>query len=907
MVPGKLVPTIKPGPGKGKKKARVVACGNFTNKDAQDDLYASTGDAVVLRILMKKASEEGWRGASLDVKTAFLNTPWDDMGVSVRPPNILIKMGLVEEDTLWLPTKALYGFRKSPRLWGNHRDEVLRKMRIGPAHRRCRLTQFQAEPNLWKIQDEKEEALEEGSSAMRGLIMVYVDDVFAVGEEEAIKDLIEGIQKEWQTSQPEWVSEEPVRFLGIEIKEVKSEDETGWVATQHNYTRDLLKRNLGSEEEAWKKRKIPMTKDSTPEVEEDPTKDQIREAQRVTGELIWLVTRTRPDLMFVVSRMASQVLRSPCWVREMANQVWGYLNSTLQEGIIYRGGPRMNPWEEMSGIQTYADASFSPGGEESHGAVVVMLRGAPLIWRSSKQGSVTLSTAEAELNELIEGLMMGESVAAIMEEMEPGILKMMISDSQAAVNICLAEGGSWRTRHLRLRASHARQRFVTDWVLQHKPGEEMVADIGTKALASTRLEALKEMIGMVGVSSKIVEEKKEGEVEEKRGMRRDPEEVESLLRMVVLMAAVKGVKGQGREERDFGWFWLLAAWAGLMMLIGMCVTLRWVIGRCRMMIGEKRGREPEEEPEREVEDQREDLRRRRPAFLGSPVPTPSPQTSGQIPEVLTHPAQQRSEVDLSGSGRTPERRPESHSGTSSSRRDDTPTQRTTAARSSGSNGQGWPQVPPFPQLTSASASMVENEDGDYVPLDDGTMTWWGGMSIQHPPDLHPDDIPAGKGEPHPVYFQRGAGRGRGKGENGKEKGKGKALSDSEPSSPHGTGSGSYVGGKGHGSSFKGSPGSSSTTTTGGPQQPPTSDGGNAPGWRVYITRWGARYHTSPRCQSLYRTRDVVGSRKCPMCGTEDLAPNRVSATGPGSVVHEDITCPALPRNRNSYPRCTLCG
>ena len=46
VVPGKLVTVIKPAPEGGKKKARIVACGNFTAKDAQDELYASTGDAV---------------------------------------------------------------------------------------------------------------------------------------------------------------------------------------------------------------------------------------------------------------------------------------------------------------------------------------------------------------------------------------------------------------------------------------------------------------------------------------------------------------------------------------------------------------------------------------------------------------------------------------------------------------------------------------------------------------------------------------------------------------------------------------------------------------------------------------------------------------------------------------------
>ena len=129
----------------------------------------------------------------------------------------------------------------------------------------------------------------------------------------------------------------------------------------------------------------------------------------------------------------------------------------------------LNHGKREEGLEAFADASFSPGGEESHGSVVISLRGGPLVWRSSRQSTVTLSTAEAELNEMIEGLMLGESVAAVVEELEPQVAKVMVSDSQAAVNIVQAEGGSWRTRHLRLRAAHAKQRFTKgDWVLQHR-------------------------------------------------------------------------------------------------------------------------------------------------------------------------------------------------------------------------------------------------------------------------------------------------------------------------------------------------------------------------------------------------------------------------------------------------------
>ena len=298
-------------------------------------------------------------------------------------------------------------------------------------------------------------------------------------------------------------------------------------------------------------------------------------------------------------------------------------------------------------------------------------------------------------------------MSAIMEEMEPGILKMMISDSQAAVNICLAEGGSWRTRHLRLRASHARQRFMTDWVLQHKPGEEMIADIGTKALASNRLGALKEMIDMIRVDQKEEEERREAEIEEtKRESRGNPEEVESLLRMVVLMAVVKGAKGQGRrDEGDFGWLWVVVAWAGLMMVVGICATLRWILGRCRGMLGEKREREPEAEPEREVEERRDELRRRRPVFLGSPVPDPSITTSGQPPAEPSQPMQHQQQSGSRGPQRTPERRPESHAGGSSLSRDSTPMSRSVGFKSGRSQWRRWSGV-----ATSTSVSA----DGIYV-------------------------------------------------------------------------------------------------------------------------------------------------------------------------------------------------
>ena len=705
VVPGKLVPTIKPGAGGGKKKARIVACGNFTNRDAQEHLYASTGDAVVLRIMMKLASENTWEGVSLDVKTAFLNAPWEDLDVLVRPPSLVVKMGLVESDTLWLPTKALYGFRKSPRLWGMHRDAILRSKRFEVGGREFEMVQFTSEPNLWKVQEVGLDEWSAEEKKPRALMMVYVDDVFAVGELELLKGAVACIQGEWKTSDPEWVSEKPVRFLGMEIQRVESkEDSEGkvWRASQVNYTKDLLRRNLGEDEKKWPKRKIPMTRDTPAEAENQPTPEGVREAQRVTGELLWLVTRTRPDLMFPIAKMSAKVLHNPVWVREAAQQVWGYLANTEEEGIVYRPSEEMKPWEEGSGLQAFSDASFSPGGEESHGSVVITLRGGLLVWRSAKQSMVTLSTAEAELNEVIEGLMLGESVAAILEEMDQTLRKEMISDSQAAVNICLAEGGSWRTRHLRLRASHARQRFVKgDWVLKHCPGEEMLADIGTKPLAATRLSYLKGLLGMS--EEKVKEEKKEDQEKVTQEQKRNEEpkrseeipQVEMMLKMVVLLASIGGVRGQ-REEEEIRGLLVVATGMVILVVIGLIVVVRWVVGSLRKMMGRKGRREPEEEPTQgEDENQVEDtaVRRRTIPTLQSredtPLPSPVPQTgSTGRPTFLPSPPSRTPEDGRPGSSQDTDR-------------------------------QRMPEMPPFPGNPPGPSFQAQ------------------------PPDEEPEDLPGG--------------------------------------------------------------------------------------------------------------------------------------------------------------------
>ena len=285
VLPSKLVLTLKPSPDSpgGKRKVRLVACGNYQEgENDPSELYAGGATAVSLRAALSAASQMKWFGRILDIKTAFLNAPMvseqqrileEVQGIKkkrpvIRPPGVLLSSGFVKPNTFWEADKALYGYRKSPRLWGDYRDQVVATMKIPFKNGCLRLHQMVSEPNLWRVvyvQDE--ETGETGEMEFVGMMLVYVDDILILGDMTVIDSVTEALQNQWETSQPEdVVSEKGVRFLGTEVWR---SEEGIWATTQSHYTTDLLVRNLGPDQESWEKKRVPIVKE--PVVSENPS------------------------------------------------------------------------------------------------------------------------------------------------------------------------------------------------------------------------------------------------------------------------------------------------------------------------------------------------------------------------------------------------------------------------------------------------------------------------------------------------------------------------------------------------------------------------------------------------------------------------------------------------------------
>ena len=149
-------------------------------------------------------------------------------------------------------------------------------------------------------------------------------------------------------------------------------------------------------------------------------------------------------------------------------------------------------------IEGVSDASFAPSSEWSQQAVMLFVMGGLVAWSSHRQAFVTMSTAESELVAICELTTCMRSIEELVAELTlfskakaNDVIKVVYTDSQAALSVCKSAAGCWRTRHLRIRGSLVRELLeLPSWSAHHVDGRIMIADLGTKALPADRFNQL---------------------------------------------------------------------------------------------------------------------------------------------------------------------------------------------------------------------------------------------------------------------------------------------------------------------------------------------------------------------------------------------------------------------------------
>ena len=486
VIPGKAVCTVKPA-DPYKRKFRIVSCGNFASSTLEANVYAGGAGAESLRTLLVHAAQRNRRCYGLDIKSAFLLAPIPS-GVTKRyamkPPRVLVELGLCEQDEIWMIDRALYGFRESPKWWSDHRDRILAIASWMTPFGEVHLKQFTSEGNIWAIRTK--------DGVCKGHVLVYVDDILVLSDPVLAESFISWIRQRWEcTGLKEATTTEPLRFLGVDIYSVENSagEIVGFNLGQESYIDELLRSH---NTRPTVRATAPVPKEwvrDLPEIEEF-TESELRAGQSITGELLWLAQRTRIDIGFCVGLMASWVSRFPRQVTKVGSRVLEYLANTKGYRLSLVPG-------RTDGLRIYTDASFAPFGSHSISGIVLQYHECTVVWKSKRQSLVTLSTAESELCAGCEGVTLAQSLEALIAELEESSsCKNLMVDNTAAVT--LAEGGgSVRTRHLRVRAAFLHDmRERGELSVSHCPGDVQLADCLTKALLKSRLEDLNRLVGL---------------------------------------------------------------------------------------------------------------------------------------------------------------------------------------------------------------------------------------------------------------------------------------------------------------------------------------------------------------------------------------------------------------------------
>ena len=562
IVPCKGVYTVKPDKSElgYRRKTRFVACGNHVPEGEGDfDLFATGVDATSLRTMLAVNARKPWRTGTTDVRQAFVLAKWRGDPVAMEPPGIALELGLATPGDMWYVEQAIYGLRESPALWSQFRDEQMRMarwtMEVEGENVTMMIEQMITDNQIWKIVRE-----DQPQGEVYGHIMVYIDDLLIHAAEQAMHGFFQWVSKKWEVDALDILDyDHPIRFLGMELHRVKN----GIELSQEGFIGEVLRAHHhkgGRSHSQGPKETLLLTDEEEQALiqaeptQRDPKDPAVKEAQRRVGELLWLMGRTRPDIQHTESIMAARLLRCPEMVNKIGERLLDYLNETKH----YRLAFTQDEEDVVRGLDIFTDSSFAPSGGRSQGAAAVFYGNNPLVWRSGRQQLTTLSTAESELVESVEGTLLGLSTRGLLTELMGEQLHMTLwVDNSAAVSLLTTSSGSWRTRHLRLRSNWVREMAAKKEIsIKYIPGERQKADLGTKPFTRERLRQLVDMWN----------------IKDRRAVVRSirPQEEKSWLWKLLLLCQICGTKAQELElQTEVPWDLLLAVIVLAVAVIGL--------------------------------------------------------------------------------------------------------------------------------------------------------------------------------------------------------------------------------------------------------------------------------------------------------------------------------------------------
>ena len=278
------------------------------------------------------------------------------------------------------------------------------------------------------------------------------------------------------------------------------------------------------------------------------------------------------DVSFTIKELASSMSAPTTGSLKKLGKLVGYLKGTMGQYSLL---PYPDPGHGHSTrstttgwlLETFTNSDWS--GAKGHrrftSAAIHMLNGAVTLASSRGQKSVSLSSAEAELNALVSGAADGIYLRRCLEFLvEEEVMHYCLVDNSAALHLCHRKGPG-KLRHI---AGHVL--WIQDMVAQG--GLEVkavgtvsnVADLGTKPLPKARVNLPLHWCQMYNGNGERIGQEEHYNLEEREVSKSKIQRLAKLLNRILLLEGLEHVAGERGEvdmttptEQSSGWMKVL--------------------------------------------------------------------------------------------------------------------------------------------------------------------------------------------------------------------------------------------------------------------------------------------------------------------------------------------------------------
>ena len=270
-----------------------------------------------------------------------------------------------KEELVCRLNKSIYGLKQAPRCWNDAIDLLIKKLSF-----------IQSDSDSCVYVRNKDNDL--------CIIALYVDDIIIAAKSlkqiEIVKSCLSNSFKMKDLGRIK-------HFLGINVNQ--SADNDVITIEQTAYVKNILNKfNLNNANPVRTPIDISCKLDCN---DENATLFDEKLYQMAVGSLLYLSSRTRPDIAHAVSMVARYNSKPTVQHWTAVKRILRYLKGTLNFGLVYSKKDTI----ECIG---YSDADWAGDAKDrkSTSGYCFFMNGSLISWRSCKQTCVALSTAESE-------------------------------------------------------------------------------------------------------------------------------------------------------------------------------------------------------------------------------------------------------------------------------------------------------------------------------------------------------------------------------------------------------------------------------------------------------------------------------------------------------------------------------